>query len=212
MNAKANPKEAWCVVSALQSCLRDGKHGLSNIPGLIVRICQQGLWREFYCEPIYQTVSFKSFEDYVKDPVPSGLGTDIQTLKDLCSHHADALDVIDKALQRKPGGGKNQHTKGECLFDNIKQAEAPTGTSKDYALRRLRKDRPDLHGEVLEGVKSAHAAMVEAGFRKRQTPDEAVVKTFRKVEQKLEVVRQILAQLEPHEKAVVCQWLTEAVQ
>lgn len=42
----------------------------------------------------------------------------------------------------------------------------PAGTSADAALRRLRKDRPDLHARVLDGELSAHAAMIEAGFRK----------------------------------------------
>jgi hypothetical protein len=34
-------------------------------------------------------------------------------------------------------------------------------------LRRLRKDRPDLHARVLADELSAHAAAVEAGFRPR---------------------------------------------
>lgn len=41
----------------------------------------------------------------------------------------------------------------------------PRGTSKDYALRRLRKDAPELHAGVLAGNLSAHAAMVQAGLR-----------------------------------------------
>lgn len=44
---------------------------------------------------------------------------------------------------------------------------APTGTSREAGLRRLRKDRPDLHAEVLAGALSTHAAMVKAGFRRR---------------------------------------------
>lgn len=37
--------------------------------------------------------------------------------------------------------GTNQHAEG---VDNIHTHERPSGTSKDAALRRLRKDRPDL--------------------------------------------------------------------
>lgn len=39
------------------------------------------------------------------------------------------------------------------------------GTSREYALRRLRKDAPKLHARVLSGQMSPHAAMVQAGFR-----------------------------------------------
>jgi hypothetical protein len=36
-----------------------------------------------------------------------------------------------------------------------------------YALRKLRRDREDLHKRVLAGEISPHAAMIEAGFRKK---------------------------------------------
>jgi hypothetical protein len=39
------------------------------------------------------------------------------------------------------------------------------GTSRTYALARLRRDRPDLHDRVLAGELSPHAAMVQAGIR-----------------------------------------------
>lgn len=47
------------------------------------------------------------------------------------------------------------------------QVERPMGTSVERALLRLSAQRPDLHAEVLAGTKSAHAACVEAGFRRR---------------------------------------------
>ena len=52
-------------------------------------------------------------------------------------------------------------------------------TRNPDAHRRLRKDRPDIHARVLAGEISAHAGMIEAGFRKKppsrnQTPLEKV--------------------------------------
>ena len=52
----------------------------------------------------------------------------------------EAADLLDRALQQKHGGDR---TKG--AISNVAQ---PTGTTKDAALRRLRKDRPDLHADV----------------------------------------------------------------
>jgi hypothetical protein len=49
--------------------------------------------------------------------------------------------------------------------DNI-HVYRPDGTARTTALRRLRKDRPDLHARVLAGELSANAAAVEAGFRR----------------------------------------------
>src|SRR5262249_17023540 len=65
-------------------------------------------------------------------------------------------------------------------FDNIKDQfhKAPTGTSIEYALRRLRDDdRPiakKLHAKVLTGELSAHRAAVLAGYRKEPTPLEQI--------------------------------------
>ena len=47
----------------------------------------------------------------------------------------------------------------------------PSGNSRAAFLRRLRKDRPDLHARVLAGELSPHAGMIEAGFRKKPTHD-----------------------------------------
>jgi hypothetical protein len=55
------------------------------------------------------------------------------------------------------GGGHNR-------ADNISSGH---GTSATYALSRLKRDRPDLAEEVVAGRKSANAAAIEAGFRKR---------------------------------------------
>jgi len=49
------------------------------------------------------------------------------------------------------------------IFDNVQDSKAPTGNSQAQALRRLSKDRPDLHAKVLSGeIKSANKAMVAA--------------------------------------------------
>jgi hypothetical protein len=55
----------------------------------------------------------------------------------------------------------------------INNSGRPTGTSVKAALRRLRdpqKGRPDIHARVLAGELSAHAGMIEAGFRKGPWP------------------------------------------
>jgi UDP-N-acetylmuramoylalanine-D-glutamate ligase len=154
-------------------------------------------------------VRHESFERYVTDNLPTGLGTTIRFLKNLCRDDDEALEAIDAATKHKPGGGKNQHTKQNSLVDNINEATRPTGTSRDAAIRRLRKDRPDLLEKVIAGQLSAHAAACEAGFRKKPSAAEKCVKEFRKAENRMEVLRMIASELEPHEAAVVRDWITE---
>ena len=42
------------------------------------------------------------------------------------------------------------------------------GNAAEYALRRLRKDRPDIHARVLTGEITANAGMIKLGFRKKR--------------------------------------------
>jgi hypothetical protein len=41
--------------------------------------------------------------------------------------------------------------------------DRPSGNSRKAALRRLRKDRPDIHARVLAGELTPHAGMIEVG-------------------------------------------------
>ena len=50
--------------------------------------------------------------------------------------------------------------------DNITVRDEPErGTSRQYAIRKLRNDAPELHARVLAGELSPHRAIIEAGFR-----------------------------------------------
>ncbi len=99
---------------------------------------------------------------------PRGLGSDVKTIGKLCHDRPDVESAIERVTQRKPGNptGENQYQSG--TVDNINNSSRPNGTSKQAALRRLRKDAPEMLERVLAGEISAHAAMVEAGFRKRR--------------------------------------------
>lgn len=202
------PKAAWGVSHALQMSLADGKHGLDNVPKLLTRIIREGLWKSFYCIPMLTDVAHDSFEHYVTDNLPTGLGTTIQMLKNICRDDTEALNEIDKAVQRKAGDW-DTHPNPDVIVDNINDTKRPTGTSKASALRRLRKDRADLHEKVIAGEISAHAAMVDAGFRKKPTPTEICIKAFGKCENRLATVKLILDALELHEAAVLRDWIEE---
>ncbi len=60
-------------------------------------------------------------------------------LKRICAEDKEALDLIDQAEQGKQGARTD-------LVSNIHDVAArPAGTTRQRALRKLRKDRPDLH-------------------------------------------------------------------
>jgi hypothetical protein len=78
-----------------------------------------------------------------------------------------AIEAHDQ--QNKAASVQGQRTD---LFDNkrfgVQEVRAPTGNAAAAALRRLRKDRPDIHERVLAGELTANAGMIEAGFRKKR--------------------------------------------
>jgi hypothetical protein len=80
-------------------------------------------------------------------------------LRDMCRRDPEALDLLDQALQGRQGERTD-------LVDNVhdvEEVERPAGNTSAAALRRLRKDAPELHARVLAGELSPHAAAVEAG-------------------------------------------------
>ena len=68
----------------------------------------------------------------------------------------EALDLIDQVTvgrQGAPTGNKNA-SDDKTNLSNRKVCETeqyPAGTTRQYALRKLRKDAPELHAKVLAG-------------------------------------------------------------
>jgi len=151
-------REAGVLVQALGRALLDGTRDLKTIPPLIIKIVDHELWRYRVDPSSGREYEFRSWNEFVITSGPDGLGTTREQLRGVCRESKPALDALDRAEQNKVG-------RPSKTLDNIQGF--PSGTSEASALRRLRKDRPDLHTEVLAERLSAHAAMVKAGFRPR---------------------------------------------
>jgi hypothetical protein len=168
------------LVEDLGGALRSGQHGLSTVPGLLKRVLQEESWREFTTQR-GEHIQHDRFVEFVTTPPLAGIGATVELLQRLVGDDVEARDLLDRAVQNPA----HVHL-GLSDVDNIKvSTEPPRGTSKDYALRKLRKDDPELHADVLAGRLSAHAAMVKAGHRPptftvRADSAEAVAKTLRR--------------------------------
>ncbi len=164
----SNPRANAALVEALGSALREGEHGLKTGPALLLRILREESWRSFVTQRGEQ-VEYDSFERFVTTPPLKGLGATMRLIKKLldavddAAERVEALNLLDEAI------GKRQGQRTDFLYNiqEVPKEAAPYGTSRAAGLRRLRKDRPDLHAEVLAGRLTTHAAMVKAGFRRR---------------------------------------------
>jgi len=76
----------------------------------------------------------------------------------------------------------------------------------------FRKLPTDIQEAVCSGRMSLNQAAINAGIRKKLSQAEICVKAFRKAENRLEALRLITSELEPHEAAVLSEWLLERVE
>ena len=187
-------RAAWNVVSALCNAIDSGEHSLGTVPALLKRVLADELWREFTPPGAAGPIQHKRFADFVTAEPTDGLGADVELIRKIVAGDTQAVDLLDRALQQPVG--TNQHREGVDIINT----QRPTGTSESAALRRLRKDRPDLHAQVLADELSAHAATVLAGFRPktftvRADKPESIVGTLRR-------------QLDPQTLAAVISLLT----
>lgn len=155
------------LLNALYWSVRDGKK-IDNIPGLIEQLLAEDIWKEIYVEETERTVTYERFEDFVTTPPPEGLGAKIEDLERLIGEDEPTLNLLDAALQGKPGKPIPREEKGRYDQSVYGRQRKPAGTSRTAGIRRLRKDRPDLLQRVLNKEMSVNQAMVEAGFRKKR--------------------------------------------
>lgn len=154
------------VVLTLQQAFVNGDHSLHVIPGLLKKVIDEGCWQERLVRATGEIVRFERFEDFIRSAPPDGMHTTTEAVKRICRDDPTALDALDRVLAHRQGE-RTDIVSNRNEVPSSATEERPVGTTAQYAIRRLRKDRPDLHAKVLAGELKPHAAMVEAGFRPR---------------------------------------------
>ena len=173
----SNLVDNGAIVAALGSAVSHGNENVAQIPALLVQIVNDDRWRHFITK-LGDEVTYTRFADFAATAPTAGLGISVEVLRKLVQDDPVAVDALDRATQGKHGGDRSK-------LDNIQLAEAPTGTSEAATVRRLRKDRPDLHAKYLANEISANAAAILAGFRPktftvRTDKPDSIVATLRR--------------------------------
>jgi len=178
MNADIQPNglaEAGHIVSLFYSALKSGENTLEDVPGLMLRIINEGFWKKRQLRD-GSVAEWDNFQSFVEGKPLAGLGESMALIKRLCRDDPAALDAIDKACQRGPGNptpsGNNQHTRDKVKGENQSSYQGDEGNPKrdrsTQFIRRLRKDFPDLHQRVLAKKMKVNEAAVEAGIAPRR--------------------------------------------
>jgi len=153
-------------ISNLQSMLREFSHVSDSVPHGIKIILQENLWQEREPAPgKLNKKTFKNFKEFCEASTPFGLNTPFEYVLNICKPYNDVLDLIDEANNKEAVQGRRNDLK-DNFVNNINEVR-PQGTTKASGLRRLRKDRKDLHEKVLDNDMTVNEAMIAAGFRKK---------------------------------------------
>lgn len=143
------------------------------------------MWRERVVRQTGRPVTFRTFREFVEAYPPEGLHTTVDVLLGICKSagDAEAFDLLSRVSVGKVGAPAGNGNASKTNVDNISiclDGNKPNlgkkegGTSAAYTNRRLAKNDPVLHAEVVAGKLSGNAAAVQAGLRTKylQVPDD----------------------------------------
>jgi len=166
------------TVEALSGALRSGRHGLDVVPGLLRRAIEEEVWKERKDWRLTREIipAFPSFRAFVEAKPPRGLGTTPEMIERIIQDDTETVLLFRAATT----GKKGRPRKGEERNSDNVTINDGRGNSRPYLLDRLKRNRSDLFNKVVAGEMSANAAAIEAGFKKKPTPLDALTAAWRK--------------------------------
>lgn len=160
-----------------QLIMHRGAQAFSLIPAALKKVVVEKQWRD---RKDKHGKLFLSFEAFITHPLWQGLESSIADLRVYCRKQPDIERLILAEIE--PGA-----TLAEAGAKGGRGKKASSNTTgfvdrgATYLLKRLKRDRPDLFQQVLDGVMSANAAAIKAGFKKKLTPLERMLKDLSKL-------------------------------
>ena len=115
-------------------------------------------------KPFTMWMELEQTHHYVSKFAPELIDKTFNEAQTARAKHANKVNVAAPDLLRHGGDRRSPQIRDEKNVTNLKRST----DDESYAHGRLRKDRPDIHQRVLDGELTAHAGMVEAGFRKKR--------------------------------------------
>lgn len=149
-------------INEAQQALLSGQSSLNgSLPALVYKIINEGLWEG---RTKKDGTPFKSFKELCEYKLWWGLETPYERMLKYCEHKPDTYALLLRELPEITGHGEIGN--GRSRADNISSTSEPKhGTGSTYTLRRLKRDRPDLARQVIDGLMTANAAAIAAGIR-----------------------------------------------
>ena len=149
------------LVQSLQQTIGHGGEQVFDVAPIVLRrVIEDRLWAQ---RKDRDGNLFPSFEAFVTHILWQGLESNIDELLLYCRKHPEVAELI----RREVGAAEEQPRTATGKFTRSDNVKTDGGNNPTYALRRLKRDHPELAERVVSGEMSAHAAACEAGFRRR---------------------------------------------
>lgn len=158
------------LVQAFWDAVNSSAGNLETIGPLVRKLLTTGAWQDREVPQLGRVVHFDRFVDFIRTKPLEGCGWSEKKVEMLIKDDKRLLADWHEAITNPKG---HHH-------DNI-MMKALQGTSLSYIVSRLKRQRPDLFEKVVAREMSAHAAAIEAGFVKKLTPFEQVLKLLPKL-------------------------------
>lgn len=69
------PVRNGAIIHSLTQSIQHGLANVANVPGLVARVKDENMWREFQVKSTGEHVSYASFDGFVRAPIPRGCDT-----------------------------------------------------------------------------------------------------------------------------------------
>jgi hypothetical protein len=170
------------LVNQMYHAIKEGELNIKHIPYWVEQVIDSGAWRKRWTGAF--VVEHTSFRSFIMTARVEGLGwnseDDLKQIESLLRYAPDVLTKWRQAITPEHGGDRRSEN-ASIKNNNIILDRPVQGTSLAYTLDRLSRESPDLYAKVVAKELSANAAAIEAGFRKRPSPFEQVVKLIPKL-------------------------------
>lgn len=181
------------ICKNLARAISAGDHSFNTVPALLEDVIENGRWLDRINPYTESRIEMKphEFRRFIEMAAPDGLATtDAQVRQYLKTPRL--IDMYNKATVSERGdfaktAERTEDGRIQPYPTNVRVLESDPdpepvvipirvrdrsnepkqGNTTGYALRRLARDRPDLHARVIVGEITPHGAMVEAGFARK---------------------------------------------
>jgi hypothetical protein len=165
-------------------------------------------------EKPWKALGLKSADEFVKAVVgktTKEIGKEIKKrtqIKELSIAHPDwsQQDIANEV-------GTSRQYVHEVLSSKVsdydKMLDIPDHLNNRNDQADFRKLPAELREKVAAREVSLNQAAIQAGIRKKPTPEEQCVKAFKKSQSRLVPLKAIVLSLEPHELSVIADWVKE---